>query len=109
MSKQKSFLARLFSRKPTQAVLSLSPSTPDLPPAEKPAAAKESTAKRAPSYYIPTDRSPWTVICWSRIHSRWEWSERLFHTRADARSYAGSVAFHPSVTTRVVRAIIPTR
>lgn len=141
MSTQKSFLARLFSRKPKQASLPLEQqiesvlksapelkgipilqAAPKMPhcrligdslwqvstTTETPAEAKETPRKRVPSYYIPTEESPWIIIS----HENGKWVIALYYiwkTRAGARTQARAYSAAYNVRTRVVRAIVPTR
>lgn len=106
MSTQKSFFARLFSRKPKQAVLPIAFGHMG-PPLDhvriQPNKLAETPRKRVP--YIPTNESPWSVIVWRG--KRWQFYG-FRTTRDQARNLAGSLS-RSGEPARVVRAIIPTR
>jgi len=120
MSTQKSFLTRLFSRKPKQAALPLTEEkliksdfgtwtewsdSPVVVAQTEAIASKHSPRKRVA--YIPTNESPWVFIY--RAHGAWRIGVYyLYSSRAEARKDAAIYSKHHHVRTRVVRAIIPT-
>jgi hypothetical protein len=101
---QKSFFARLFNR-PLWSAWSDTVPTKYALPAEIPVKAKETPRQRVPSYYVTGNH--WVVIYWSRINNRWDTTETIHRTQADARKCA-KATFASGVKTRVVKALIPT-